>query len=289
MHKHMQTLRTARQREMRRLGRFFGAAAVFLILFLTVSAVYIGLHSGGFSLRQEPETESETGDMQPIPEVSGVKNLLLLCAAPDKTDIRFLSVMQINFDENAYAVSSYSPRESVNTGERFGSLLEHYQSGGIKQVIRAVEKLSGVQIDRYIVSDDNTFKRAINVMGSVIFTFPEQINYRAADFAIVLIEGEQKMRGDDLLKYMRYCGALGDEGLDMQSRAVGELFRQYITEKNMEKRDNLYTTLIGSLKSDISVMDFKKSKDMLEYMQRTPFEIQPIQYIRIIPEEEVQP
>ena len=289
MHKHIQTMRTARQRERRRLGRFFGAVAVFLVLFLAVSAVYIGLHSGGFSLRPEPESATETESAVALPEVSGVKNLLLMCTAPDKTDIRFLSVIQINFDENVYAVTSFSPREGANTGERFGSFLEHYQAGGVKQLIRAVEAISGVHIDRYIASDDNSFKRAINAMGPVVFSFPEQISYRGADFAIVLIEGEQKMRGDDLLKYMRYCGALGDEGLDMQSRAIGELFTQYINEKNMEKRDNLYSMLIGALKSDISVMDFKKSKDMLEYMQHVPFEIQPIQYMRIIPDKEVQP
>ena len=289
MHRHMQTMRTAQQRERRRLGRFFGAVAVFLVLFLAVSAVYIALHSGGFSLRPEPESVSETESAVPVPDVSGVKNLLLLCASPDKTDIRFLSVIQINFDENAYAITSFSPREGANTGDRFGCLHEHYQEDGVKQLSRAVEALSGVHIDRYIASDDNTFKRAINGMGPVVFTFPEQVSYRGADFALVLIEGEQKMRGDDLLKYMRYCGALGDEGLDMQSRAIGEMFSQYINEKNMDKRDNLYSMLIGALTSDISVMDFKKSKDMLEYMLYTPFEIQPIQYMRIIPDKEVQP
>ena len=289
MLKNMQTLRTARQRERRRLGRFFGAAAVFLIVFLAVSAVYIGVHSGGFSFTQEETSESATDVSQIVTDVSGVKNLLLLCATQDKTDIRFLSVVQINFDENAYAVCSFSPRESVNTGDRFGSFLEHYQAGGIKQLVRAVEKISGIHIDRYIASDDNAFKRAINSMGPVVFSFPEQINYRGADYAIVLIQGEQKLRGDDLLKYLRYCSALGDEGLEMQSHAIGELFVQYITEKNMEKKDNLYSTLIGTLSSDISVMDFKKSKDMLVYMQQTPFDVQSIQYFRIIPNKEVQP
>lgn len=285
----LQTFRTARQRERRRLGRFFGAAAVFLVLFLSVCAVYIGIHSGGFSFDTPDSSVSETEVSQAVENVSGVKNLLLLCASQDKTEIRFLAVVQINFDENSYSVCAFSPRESANTGDRFGSLLEHYQAGGVKQLIRAVEKISGIRIDRYIVSDDNSFKRAINTMGPVVFSFPEQVNYRGADFAIVLIEGEQKLRGDDLLKYLRYCGALGDEGLDMQAKALGELFVQYINEKNFSKRDSLFTTLINSLTSDISVVDFKKAKPMLEYMQATPFEVQSIRYFRIIPNKEVQP
>lgn len=285
----LQTFRTARQRERRRLGRFFGAAAVFLVLFLAVCAVYIGIHSGGFSFDADEASSSETEVSQAVENVSGVKNLLLLCASQEKTEIRFLAVVQINFDENSYSVCSFSPRETANTGDRFGSFLEHYQAGGVKQLIRAVETISGIRIDRYIASDDNSFKRAINTMGPVVFSFPEQINYRGADFAIVLIEGEQKLRGDDLLKYLRYCGALGDEGLEMQATALGELFVQYINEKNFAKRDNLFTTLINSLTSDISVVDFKKAKPMLEYMLATPFEVQNIRYFRIIPDKEVQP
>ena len=278
----LQTLRTARQRERRRLGRFFGAVAVFLALFFACSAVYIGVRSGGFSWRDTPTEPASDVSTEPMPEVSGVKNLLLLCASPDKTEIRFLTVMQINFNDNTYSISSFSPRESVNTGEKLGTLLEHYQSGGVRQLTRAIETRSGIRIDRYIASDDNSFKRAVNSMGAVTFTFPEQINYRSGDFAIVLIEGEQKLRGDDLLKYMRYCAALGDEGLDMQSQAVGEMFVQYINEKNLGKMNNLYGTLINTVSSDISVMDFKKARPMLEYMQRTPFEIQCIQYFRVI-------
>lgn len=289
MWKKLQTFRTARQRERRRLGRFFGAAAVFLALFLVVSAVYIGIHSGGFTFGADETTESATDTSQIVEDVTGVKNLLLLCATPEKTDIRFLAVVQINFDETSYSVCAFSPRETANTGDRFGSFLEHFQAGGVKQLIRAVEKISGIHIDRYIASDDNTFKRAINTMGPVVFSFPEQINYRGADFAIVLIQGEQKMRGDDLLKYLRYCGAIGDEGLRMQAVALGELFVQYINEKNINKRDNLYSALINALTSDISVMDFKKAKPMLEYMQAKPFEVQSLNYFRIIANEEVQP
>ncbi|MBQ7541216.1 MAG: LCP family protein [Clostridia bacterium] len=284
----LQMLQSLQQLIRRRSVRFLGAASVFLVLFLAVSAVYIGLHSGGFSRKETTETQTETDSTQPLADVSGVKNLLLLCATPEKTDIRMLCVVQINFDEKLYSVCAFSPREGVNTGERFGSFLEHYQSGGVKQLIRAVEKISGIHIDRYIASDDNTFKRAVNSMGPIVLSFPKQINYRGEDFAIVLIEGEQKLRGDDLLKYMRYCGAIGEEGLQMQARAVGEMFLQYITEKNLEKKDNLYSSLIGTLTSDISVMDFKKSGNMLEYMQRNPFEVQDIQYFRIIPKEEVQ-
>lgn len=283
MIKDMQTLRTARQRERRRLGRFFGAVAVFLILFLVFSAVYIGVRSGGFSFgAKQDESETQTESAADLSQAEGIKNLLLVCSTPDKTDIRLLTVVQINFDDRSYTICSFSPRESVRTQERFGTFLEHYQQGGVKELTRAVETVSGIRIDRYIASDDNTFKRAINTMGALTFQFPQQINYRGADFAIVLIQGEQKMRGDDLLKYLRYCSALGDEGLQMQSEAIGVCFRQYFTEKNLDKKDNLYAALINTLQSDISVLDFKRSGAMLRSMQQNEYDVNCIQYFRVI-------
>lgn len=283
MFRKLQKFRTVQQRERRRLGRFFSAVAVFLVLFLVVSAVYIGVHSGGFSFKKE-ETEEMSEEMaeESAPQVDGIKNLLLLCTSIEKTDFRLLTVLQINFEDNSYTISSFSPRETVSADGKFATLLEHYQTGGIKQLVRAVEATCGISIDRYITSTDNSFKRAINSMGPLVFTFPEQINYRCEDFAFVLIEGEQKMRGDDFLKYIRYCGALGDEGLKMQSAAVGECFKQYFTEKNLDKCDNLYSTLINTLSSDISVLDFKKSKAMLESMQKNDFEVNCIDYFRVI-------
>lgn len=278
----LNALRTARAKERRRFGRFFGAALAFLLVFLVVVGVYIGTHSGGALPQTQTDATESTDLSEPVPEVSGVTNLLLLCANIEKTDLRFLTVIQINFDDNTYSVCSFSPRESVKADGRFAAFSEHYQMGGVKQLIRAVEAVSGITIDRYIASQDNSFKRAINSMGALVLSFPEQINYRCEDFAIVLLKGEQKMRGDDLLKYMRYCSALGDEGLRMQSEAVGACFKQYITEKTLAKKDNLYATLINALQSDISVMDFKKAGDKLAYMQRTDFDVQCIQYFRII-------
>lgn len=275
-------LRNARDKERRRFGRFFGAALVFLVVFLVVAGVYIGTHSGGALPQAETDGTESTDSSEPVPEVSGVTNLLLLCTNTEKTDLRFLTVIQINFDDNTYTVCSFSPREAVKADGRFAGFDEHYQMGGIKQLVRAVEAISGIKIDRYIASHDNSFKRAINSMGAVVLSFPEQINYRCEDFAIVLLKGEQKMRGDDLLKYMRYCAALGDEGLQMQSEAIGACFKQYITEKTISKKDNLYATLINTLQSDISVMDFKKASDKLVYMQRTDFDVQCIRYFRII-------
>lgn len=57
----------------------------------------------------------------------------------------------------------------------------------------------------------------------------------------MFVEGEQKLRGDDLLKYLRYCKFIGDEGLDLQAKTVGMMLTQYISNENLSKSDALFS------------------------------------------------
>lgn len=275
------SFKTEHQMRKMKRNRFLIAIACTVVLFSVFSLVYmiVGDLSGGV---ETDETESITEYSVEIKEQTGVKNLMLFCTSNDKSSMRFLSVVQINFDDNTYTICSFSPNEMVNAGGVFASFFEHYKMGGAKQLKSALETLNGIAIDKYVGSTDKGFKYAINSVGSLVLSFEEQINYRSEDFAIVFIKGEQKIRGDDLLKYLRYCGALGDEGLLMQSEAIGEMFLQYITEKNIEKCDNLYASLINNVTCDISVLDFKKSKDMFRYMQTNEFKTECIDYFRVI-------
>ncbi|MBQ3150261.1 MAG: LCP family protein [Clostridia bacterium] len=275
------SFKTEQQQRKDRIIRFLIAIICSAVIFLIFSLVYIivGDLSGG---SDKEITETSVEYTVEIKDQSGVKNLMLFCTSNDKSSMRFLSVVQINFDDNTYTICSFSPNEMVNAGGTFASFFEHYQSGGAKQLQTALETLNGIAIDKYIGSTDKGFKNAINSMGPLILSFDEQISYRSEDFSIVFIEGEQKVRGDDLLKYLRYCGALGDEGLLMQSQTIGIMFSQYINEKNVSRCDNLYSSLINVLSSDISVLDFKKSKNIFRYLEATEFQTDCIDYFRVI-------
>jgi len=108
----------------------------------------------------------------------------------------------------------------------------------------------------------------------------EQINYRKSDFSIMLIEGEQKLRGDDLLKYMEYCKYIGDEGLDLQSEAVGMMLTQYINADNLAKSDDLFSSIINNVESDITVMDFKSANVALTYIAQNGFKVKTVAYFK---------
>ena len=237
------SFKTERQIKIIRLKKFLLAVACSVVVFSVFSLMY--MITGDYKGDGDSEVTQEVTEYTiEIKEQTGVKNLMLYCTSNDKSSMRFLSVVQMNFDDNTYTICSFSPNEMVKANGIFASFFEHYQMGGAKQLQAAVETLNGIAINKYIGSTDKGFKNAINAMGALHLSFEDQVNYRSEDFAIVFIKGEQKIRGDDLLKYIRYCGALGDEGLIMQSEVICEMFKQYITEKNISKCDNLYSSLI---------------------------------------------
>lgn len=275
------SFKTERQMRRQKIYRFLIAAVCTVVVFSVFALVYmiVGDLSG---VSEEEVSESVTGYTAEVKDQEGIKNLMLYCTSNDKSSMRFLTVVQINFYDDSYTICSFSPNEMVKVNGVFASFFEHYKTGGAKQLQLAIETLNSIAIDKYIGATDKGFKSAINSMGPLVMNFEEQINYRSEDFAVVFIKGEQKVRGDDLLKYLRYCGALGDEGLLMQSAAIGEMFSQYINEKTVAKCDNLYSSLINVLTSDISVLDFKKSKDIFRYLQAKEFKTDCIDYFRII-------
>lgn len=276
------SFKTEKQLQKSRRNKFLAATACTVAVITVFSFIYMIVSDLSTGAEDEQQTETTAELTLDGEKQSGVINLMLYCVSNDKSNMRFLSVVQINLDDNSYSISSFSPNETVNADGTYASLFEHYQLGGAKQLKRAVETLNGISISKYVGSTDNSFKNCVNSMGSLILSFDEQVNFRNEEFSIVFIEGEQKIRGDDLLKYFRYCGALGDEGLLMQSEVIGEMFGQYINERNIEKSDNLYSSLINYLDCDISVLDFKQSKDLFRYLLTNEFKVYCIDYFRVI-------
>lgn len=182
--------------------------------------------------------------------------------------------------DKTFTVCSQSEKERITVEGENETFLQHYLDGGAKRLVAAVEKFNGIKIDRYIASSDNGFKKAINTMGQFKLTLDEQINFRESDFSIMLIEGEQKLRGDDLLKYMEYCKFIGDEGLDLQAETVGMMLTQYINPDNLAKCGDLFSSIINNVESDVSVMDFKSAGDALTFIAQTGFKVQTVAYFK---------
>ncbi|MCR5484130.1 MAG: LCP family protein [Clostridiales bacterium] len=263
------TFRTEKERQRLRTKKFLIVFFSFLLVFGCLSVLYL-LINYDFDLSNikkrgdDPSSDAEEQADHELQDVSGSKYILFFCTNDTKTDIRFVSVLKTDFDEKMFTICTESKTESINTGGVFTSFLGHYRRGGAKELVAAVEKFNGIKISKYVSSDDIGFAKAINRMGQLKLDLERSINYHSSDFSLVLMKGEQKLRGDDVLKYMHFCSLIGDEGLERQSRLIETMLRQYLTKENVDNGDRLFSSIINAVDSDITVMDFKNMRGMLE-------------------------
>lgn len=279
------SFKTEKERQRQKTKRFLVGFFSFLVAFACFSTLYL-LITYNFDLspllnaRDEEDTTEPTEIASEYTSGADLSHFLLFCTDSEVKELRFVIVVRVNMNEKTFTVCSLSEKERVTVEGKNETFLQHYLDGGAKRLVAAVEKFNGIKIDKYIASSDNGFKKAINYAGQFRLTLDEQINYRKSDFSIMLIEGEQKLRGDDVLKYMRYCKYIGDEGLDLQADAVGMMLTQYINADNLAKSDDLFSSIINNVESDITVMDFKSASQAFSFIAQTGFKTETVAYFK---------
>ncbi|MFD7578884.1 LCP family protein [Kitasatospora sp. NPDC059817] len=103
-----------------------------------------------------------------------------------------------------------------------------FEMGGAACSIRAVEQLSGIRIDHYVILDFNGFKTMVNAIGGVEVCVPQAIHDK--DARLDLPAGRQTLHGEQALGYVRARESLGD-GSDTQRMGRQQQFLAALIRK----------------------------------------------------------
>ncbi len=206
---------------------------------------------------QETETEPET---QPAPQVEGVRNYLLVCTADDSNAVRFASIVTADMNKKSVYVKGLDTSANVAAPGCTGNFEKQLNYGGIAQMELAVEKMSGITIDKYITSTDSKFRSVTDYIGEFEIDVENAVNIRTDDLTAVIGAGRQTMSGDTMLKYIRSF----EGNSHKQAELIAEIIEQSITTSNLQKADRLYERIINKTESNISALDFSSIKVSFE-------------------------
>lgn len=254
------------------LIRFICAFLAFAIVFGSISAVVILKHNE-ISLKDifSSESTTTTGDPKTSGKqttidrkISGSANILVYCTDRDMTEIYFLIIVRADMDNKTFKVYPLNPDNSVD-GKTYIQLLS---TGGSKSLVSAVGQNEGVEIDRYITSNAETFALAINYMGGLEYVVENRIEYRNDAYTLILTQGNQTIKGETLLKYFRYCKTLGSDGLKTQGNLVCAMLDGYITAKNVDNGITIYQKILSKINSasDISYIEAAQAMQTLQIL-----------------------
>ena len=136
--------------------------------------------------------------------------IMLAQVTPSTGDVELLSIPR-----DLYVEVEPGMKDRINTA---------YTYGGIKQARKMIERLTGVQVDGYVIADFEGFEKVITAIGGVKVdvghdVFPEKWH---------MGEGVQRLGGRKALFYARYRGtACADlDRIDHQQKLLAALRKQ---------------------------------------------------------------
>lgn len=247
--------------------RKFWAILISGVLVILVASTVMILRSNNFDIDSAFGFEKETETTQEVTETQAVtveseRTFLLWCAGSGRENMRFLSLVKVKLPECKISVCTIDTKTALAATEAgTESLASIYLKSGDRALVSAIENAYGIKIDRYIGASETDFKSFINYFGGVDISIPEQVNYRNSEMSLVLIKGDQNLKGDTFFKYMLYLDTLGNSGSRRQSAAVSQLLESIFNPDNLNKRNRIFKQITNDMSTNISIVDFSSEEN----------------------------
>ena len=244
-------------------GKFWLLLPAILIVLLAVSVAVILVQNDfdvNAALGIEKETTTEKAETTAPPVTAEADDTFLFwCASADREEIFFMNIIRVTLPDCAVEVCPVNVESVVSRDGKTAQ--EVYLESGENGLVAAVEYSCSVNIDRYAGATETKFKSMVNYFGGFKVTVDEQINYRSEEMNLVLIKGNQNMKGDTLFKYLRYLTMNGQDGMENQAAVMIEIFENIFNESNVNKRERIYNEFANTFITDITMVDYSKAED----------------------------
>ncbi len=261
----------------------FAAILVSCVVGILAISVFAILSKHDFDVKSalggdaESTTEIEETTENPV-AIKADKTYLFWCADDNGKVFRFAWLVNFRLPERRVSVCALNPDDMLNVSadsqsdeKIFLSVKDVFHSHGIKEIVSLIENGYGINIDGYIGSEDESFKTMINYLGGVDITVPEQIEYKASEFAVILVKGKQNLKGDTLFKYLRYLSTLGEKGKNQLTYAMNEMLDYVFKSSNIKRGEAFFSKISNTLETDLSIVDFSTSEEGIKIFMQEGF------------------
>lgn len=262
-------------------GTFVGRLIkkILLILFLAIIIISILFYKG---------VEKNGGGIQGVlctlfgqsaEEVSKLNtiNVLLLGVSEDINVKLTDTIILCSYNPQKQTASMLSiPRDTFvgkNKSSAKGSdKINSLYTKGVEKTILAVEKITNVEIDHYIVVNTNALIEIIDIIGGTEFDVPIDMKYDdpTQDLHIDLKAGMQLIDGEKAEQLLRfrhnndgtsYPASYGDNDfgrMRTQREFITETIKQTIDVKNIFKASKIIRTIFKNVETDMEKNDLYK-------------------------------
>lgn len=273
--------KTKKKAKKKKKGSFLGRLIkrIFLIMFLLIIIVgalfYVSVEKNGGGIQGVlctifGQSVEELAELKPI-------NVLLLGVSEDISAKLTDTIILCTYNPQQQTASMLSiPRDTFvgkSTANAKGSdKINSLYSKGVEKTVAAVEKITDVEIDYYIVVNTNALIEIIDIIGAVEFDVPIDMKYDdpTQDLHIDLKAGTQLIDGkkaEQLLRFRHnndgssYPAEYGDNDygrMKTQRAFITQTVKQTINVKNLFRANKIIKTVFSNIETNMEKEDLYK-------------------------------
>lgn len=247
---------------------------VLIVLIILVVVSGIGVYGAVKYLRwqadarENPNRGGLTAILTPDKKAEEKTTALFMGVNGSLTDF----IMFAQYDPNTREVNLISiPRDTKVTGTVDGKINSAYGGRYPNRTVEQVEKITGIEIDYYLIFDTKILKKVVDEIGGVTVDVKINMNYDDPyqDLYIHLKKGTQTLTGKQAEQFVRFrknndgTGYFnGDVGrIEAQQQFIKAAIEQFLKPQNIKKITKLIDIVLDGTKTNITLEDAKKYVD----------------------------
>lgn len=250
---------------------------IFLLVVLFVGGfVGYSVYKNGWGLKSLLQTAVGTSDEE-TQNLEEFKVLILGVSEDISAELTDTIMVASYNPKNQKAVLLSIPRDtfvgtSKTNATSYDKINAIYQKGGAEETLKKVNKLTGLNIENYIVISNNALVELVDEIGGVQFDVPIDMNYDSEnqDLHIHLKAGYQKLSGEQaegLVRFRKnnngtsYSYEYGSDDygrMKTQREFIKAVVEQTLKAKNITKVGNLIDIVKDNVKTNITNWDLVK-------------------------------
>lgn len=240
-------------------------ATAFSIVIALISVVSIAVVVS--EIRDKPdETETTSGEtteaFQSVPYDENAENFkgnfLFLLNAEESEDVYLIAVVRLDSEKNTMNIAFLNKNSTCHVGDFSGTLTEHYNHGGAKQLMWAVGEYTGISIERYLVGDEDSFQKFCDLLGDIHMNIPEKVSHSYEGLGYIIEKGEQTLTPSMFLRYFLYlCSKDLSESISNIMVLMGMEIFYPEDEAKLQKNLDAFTSIFDTNISAVDLGTYK--------------------------------
>ncbi len=200
-------------------------------------------------LTETQENESKPNDEKnSVSSLSGKSNILFAVLSEEST-VEYAFIVCTDFDKASMQVKVFDDSQKLT------DLYKESAETGLKNY---VTDSYSIAVDKYAIFTKQQLKSALSIFNGINLNIPESINHKSSEFNLLLDAGNQTVSSDIAYKYLMICDA------ESKENAICDIINSVLTVEYLEKSESLFKKFVNSCITDISIIDYSNSIEILK-------------------------